>query len=189
MLLERNIAPVIRDSHFHLHMGHHFRCSVSIATAVAAVLTLSFKSPTSTKLKHFFIEWNSESAAHLEVLEAASWDTNSGTLVNIYNSYRDSSETSELQEDKTATPAWQANMKMLQDVTTPAGTVLASWTERTWADKKFGANRRIENEIIIKSNSQYIIKLTSDDGNKGLGIALNWYEHTFDKSFNANEGA
>ena len=188
MLMERNKVPILLNSHNEIHQGDHYRCTANIPTATAAVLLIAFKSPTSTKLKHLFVEWWSESLAHLEILEAATWTTNTGTLINIYNSYRDSTNTSEMEEDKTATPAWQANMKMLQDVSVPAGTVLAGWTEYAWAAKKIEADRRADDELIIKSNVQYIVRITSDDGNKGLGLSLNWYEHTFDKTFNANEG-
>jgi len=65
-------------------------------------------------------------------------------------------------------------MKVLKDATVSAGTIKAEDYE--FVSKKEGAKGRASGEFDLAVNTVYQILLTSDDGDKGLHLELNWYE-------------
>ncbi len=170
--------PISIDyGHHEIHGGSSFRCAASIASGVAASLSLSFK--TGPKPMHINFAWRTESKAHFTVREGGSWTTNTGTAVDIINKRRNSDRESGVLEDKSDTPAFAATMAMLQDVTSPTGgTVLTPLSDISWSSKNKGIEgERSVDEFILAEGTNYTVALTSDDGNKGMAIFLDWYEH------------
>ena len=165
--------PVVIDvAHHEIHEGDSY---IADNVVDAAGLDLAFKIPTGTKRAHLIFQWAAESKAHIEIYEGRTWTAGSGSKVVIYNRDRNSTNTSQTQEDTTGT--FGANMGVVKNPTGQAGgTVIHN--EYSWSDKKETVRNRDVSEFILKNNSTYLIKLTSDDGVKGLHIALHWYEHT-----------
>lgn len=164
---------VISVAHAEAHEGHSF-----VATVVAdgTSLVMAFKTNNSTKVSHSFITFISESKAHIELIEGLSWDSGSGAQSAIYNRNRNSSESSTLLEDTTGSFSVSGNV--IKGPTNLAGGTVV-WTEYTWVDKKQGEKAREDEEFILKTNTTYAIRLTSDDGVKGLQIIMRWYEHFY----------
>ncbi len=169
-------VKMIDFDHDKTHDGDKYLAGASLASGVAAVLTLSFK--TGTKPSHLMYEWSSESDAAFTVREGGSWTTNTGTAIAVINANRDSAKESLWLEDKTATPAFGANMKILQDVTSPTGgTVLVPLSNHIWTDKKNDSSRGGLGELILAVDTAYTFAIAGADGDKGMGIHLGWYEH------------
>jgi hypothetical protein len=163
---------IILEGHYHIHLGEVF--ALSNNNASAAAISIAFK--TGSKELHAEYKWSSESKAHFQVLKAASWTTNTGTLIALDNRKLASTKTLGILEDKTGTPAFQANEKYLIDVTSPTGTEVKGLTEYCFSAKAFGGGEgRADGEIILAAATNYIFLLTSDDGAKGLGMNLSMY--------------
>lgn len=161
----------------YVHHEHHGGTAYAVqVNGTGTALNLAFKTPAGTKRAHIVYEFSSESKAHVEVLEGATWTTNTGTVVAPKNQHRGSVNTSMLLEDKTATPGFTAG-GVLQTVTSVAGGTTVSLIY-TFAGKQVGASGGKRHELILATDETYVFEITSDDGSKGLQLRLYWYEHT-----------
>jgi len=160
----------IELEHEEVHEGNSF--VVTVTAAVATSLSVSLKTGT-TKEIHMTVGYASESKAHLDYIEETAITATTGTATDIINRYRDSPKTSTVLQNKSG--AFVAG-KVTVDATTVGGNTII--THYTWADKKYGFNRRGIAEYILMANTEYEFLLTSDDGAKGLHLELNWYEVT-----------
>ena len=166
------IPVVINVAHHEVHEGNSY---IVDEVVDAASLALAFYVPTGTKRAHLIFQWAAESKAHIEIYEGRTWNTGTGSKIVIYNRDRNSSNISQMEEDTTG--AFVASMGVVKDPTGQAGgTVIHN--EYAWSDKKETNRNRDVSEFILKNNETYVVLLTSDDGAKGLHIALHWYEHT-----------
>lgn len=168
-------ALEVLDYHHHeIHEGDAF--TAEIHTTAGTGVNIAFETPAGTKRAHMVFSFSNESKVHMNVLEGATWDTNTGTVFAPLNQRRDSNNTSMLLEDKTATPAFTAG-GVLTDVTNVAGGTLIREIY-TFSDKKAGGDLAAREEIILDVDETYVIQLVSDDGSKGMQLRLEWYEHT-----------
>ncbi len=166
-------VPVFIDiEHSRIHGGNAYKVDKKIT---GTVLDLAFKVPSGIKRMHLIFQWAVESKAHIEVYEGRTWDPSTGSQLTIFNRDRNSANTSQVQEDTTG--SFAANMAVVQDPTNQSGgTVIHD--EYSWSDKKQTIRSRDIAEFILKNDEVYIVKLTSDDGSKGLHLTLHWYENT-----------
>ena len=180
--------PVVVSSAEHeVHEGHAFTVSaVDEDMDNAATLNIAFKtcSPTLAETHgmgraHFYASFSSLVGGSLEILEAPTWTTNTGTATAIINRHRaDNPIVSAFTEDKTATPAFTATGKVLVNVTGLAGGA-SLWKRYAWGEKgKVEAgDYRAENEILLKCNTQYAVVFTAIGASNKGQIILNWIEH------------
>lgn len=164
----------ITNDHHKINSGKKF-CAFASSDA-AASLNISLKTPA-TGAVHLVASFASESKAHLTIEEGGSWTTNTGTVFAPINKDRNSSSTSGLLEDKTATPAFTAG-GVLVGVTSPSGgdIVMQSYS---FGERQSGMNSGSQcesDEIVLEAGQTYSIILTSDDGSKGLHLYVEWYE-------------
>jgi hypothetical protein len=165
---------VISFAHHEIHQGSTFTAEVH--DAGGAAVNIAFKTPAGTKRAHMIFSFTTESKAHLDIVEGPSWDTNTGTVVVPTNCSRNSSTTSILLEDKSATPSFTAN-GVLINVTNIAGGAIGR-AFYTFSGKNVGGESGARQEMILAVNETYVLLLTSDDGSKGLQLRVEWYEHT-----------
>lgn len=169
----------ITAPHHEKHEGDSYCTGASVDSGTQASLNIAFKVPIGEKKNHMLVEWYSESKAHFDVYEGRQWSTGTGTLINIMNDERNSANTSQLLQDKSATPSFTVTNQVLKDVT---GATLGNRirpTRYTWDRFTVGGSQvRGTSEFILKNNETITFELTSDDGNKGMGIILRFYEHT-----------
>lgn len=172
-----NIPVVIDVQHHKIHKGNHFEVHVETGISSAASLACAFRVPAGNKRTHVVIDWKAEDKAHIEVLEGAIWSTDTGSVITIYNNNRNSTTTSQLEEDKTATPAWTANSVLKNPTGIIGGTALH--TDYSYVVKQAGGATSLpRHEWILKNDETYVIKVTNDaGGNKLLGIVMHFYEH------------
>lgn len=161
-------------AHHEIHSGSHY--AVQHNASAGASVVIAFKTPAGTKKAHVVWEFPHESKCHVTVYEGRTWTTNTGTVVAPKNQNRDSSNTSMLLEDKTATPDWTAG-GVLQDPTgLGSGSVIS--LIYMYTDKSAGDEGGKRHELVLKPDETYSFEMTSDDGNKGMQLRLYWYEHT-----------
>lgn len=166
------IPIFIALEHHEIHEGDSYIVDVKVT---AASLDLAFKIPSGTKRMHSVFQWAAESKAHFELCEGRTWNAGTGSTGTIFNRDRNNPNISQVQGD--AGGSFVANMSVVQDPTgQTGGTVIHD--EYSWSDKKQTVRSRDIAEFILKNDETYVAKLTSDDGSKGLHVALHWYEHT-----------
>jgi len=145
----------------------------------AATLNICFKTCERTDRVHFYAAFSALVGGSLEILEAPTWTTNTGTATAVINRHRSSNPIqSALEEDKTATPAFTATDKLLVNVTGLAGGT-SLWKRYAWGEKgKVEAgDYRADNELLLRCDTQYAVLFTAiGAANKGQ-IILNWIEH------------
>ena len=115
----------------------------------------------------------------LEILEAPTWDNQSGTKAPIINRKRETSMTSSgLLEDQAQAGFVASNNIILNPTTVAGGTsiqVIYAWGER---GRFLAGNARDEWELILKSDTQYAAVFTAIGGGNKAQILLDWYEHS-----------
>ena len=171
--------PISIDiAHSEVHAGHHFEVHIESGIVAVASISCAFRVPPGIKRTHVVVDWKSEDRAHIALIEGATWDTNSGTVLTIYNNNRNSAITSQLEEDKTATPAWTSNGVLRDPTNITGGTALH--TDYGYIAKQAGGTTGLpRHEWVLKNNKTYVITITNDaGGNKYLGMVLHWYEHS-----------
>lgn len=162
-------VPVhITVEHHEIHAGNAFNYKY----AGDGGFSVAFKVPATSTLVHMFFSYAAESDAVVTLYEGRTWTTNTGTVHPVLNRNRNSSITSILQEDKTATPAWTGNGVLLTPGGQVGGTAVSVWT--SYGDKKQGVPSHDANEWVLKSNSTYVLGVVTVDG---CAVRLDWYEH------------
>lgn len=167
----------IEYEHHEVHAGDSYISDVvDTSMGDGDTLVLAFKTPNTTKWAHMVVSGWCKTAGHVDIIEAPTWTTGTGSQNPIYNRDRNSSNTSVLLEDTTGTFTASSNM-VLNPTGESGGTVIHDFYMGT--DKKTGGEipRGIA-EFILKQNTAYIIKLTADAASSAGQIILNWYEHT-----------
>lgn len=165
---------VIDYHHHEIHEGDVFTAEVHTTSGTA--VNIAFKTAAGTKRAHMTFSFSNESKCHMEVLEGATWTTNTGTVFAPVNQNRGSANTSMLLEDKSATPSF-TEAGVLTDVTvaTTGTTVREIYS---FVSKQTGGDLSTREELVLDPDETYIIRLTSDDGAKGMQQRIEWYEHT-----------
>ena len=170
---------VINVEHHEIHEGGSFLCSTVNATmSDTETLALCFKTPAGTKRAHMFVGYVSKLSGHLDLLEAPTWTTGSGTQQPIYNRKRLAGMTaSVLLEDTTST--FVANGAMVRNPGSLAGgTSIEQYYTFGKKDKIGGGGHHSDDEWILKPDTLYALRFTADENSNGGQIMLNWYEHT-----------
>ncbi len=171
-------AVALSYAHHEIHAGSSFVTGAKSTPASGAALELAFK-VGAAKTAHMVVRWETQAQATLELIEGASWTTNTGTLAPIHCRNRESPGTSTIEEDKTATPAFAPSGNVLVDPTAvTGGTVLK--TQTTWSTRNAGGGGdRGLREFVLKKGELYVVRLTNDDAAaRGVELELDWYEET-----------
>ena len=169
---------VISYPHHEIHGGSTYHVQNYNGTVGGGnSISISFKTPSGTKRAHMNFSFASSGSSHLTVAEGATWTTNTGTVVAPTNQRRDSTNTSMLLEDKTATPAFTAGGVLTDATAVGAGTTLRN--VYVFTEKKVGGDSSHDSEIILDVDETYTISLTNDElTDQSLILHLEWYEHT-----------
>lgn len=175
-----NAMVKISYTHHKIHDGCSFTVAYADTTlADGETIIMAFKTMSGTKKAHLFIEFSTLVGGYIEIWEAPTWTTNTGTATAIINRRRDANpKVSGLTEDKTATPAFTTTGNILVNPTGLAGGTSLhkhyAWGERG----KVGAiGQRDENEFVLRPDTQYAIVFNGIGANNKAQVILNWYEH------------
>jgi len=154
---------VIDYAHHEIHSGSHFYIKNYMDLTNAQVFDFLAVTPDTLKWAHMLVEFNFEAEAHIQVYEGTT-TSNDGTTVTPVNRNRNSSTTPTVSIYHTPT-------------VTDVGTLIAGY--KTGSGNKVGGEIRGSNELILKQNTKYLIRLTNDTAlNNWVDYLADWYEHT-----------
>ncbi|MGW8178693.1 MAG: hypothetical protein ACWGQW_08015 [bacterium] len=173
-----NVARVVRvDSktnvlitqdfeHHEIHEGDHFWYLDSISLGVAATQDYLITTPNSAAESHLLVQVKHTAVASVAFYEGA--DRNGTTLQTVWNSNRNSLTTADTTVHKG------------QSGGTTDGTLMMTHTfgTSTGAASSSGGEARAMDEQILKTNTKYLLRLTSSTASQLFVTHLVWYEHT-----------
>lgn len=140
-------------------------------------LVAAFKTPVGLKQPHLTYEFMCLVDGHIDVIEGATWDAETGTLVPVLNRFRETVPTSSIILENSGQEAFTASNAIIQDPDNVAGAgtpAVHSFGVKNFATSQGGSR----DEWILMPDTQYVIRLTAGSAaNKGQ-IILKWYEHT-----------
>lgn len=155
------ILKTIEAEHAAIHSGWHFNYSdYQLNVASGTVIRFTFTTPTNGKLAHFVFMATASLGATLEIFEGATGVTG-GTEIIPRNNDRNSLSTSDMVILKDPTIA--------DEGTRGQGFLMGG-------NRTSGQVSR-ENEYVLKSNTTYLLKITSLANSNAIGWDGEWYEY------------
>lgn len=157
------ILEIITDEHHEVHAGSHYFIKDFTDLGNGATQDILIVTPDETAWAHLVLAVTHELEASVQFYEDTVVSAN-GTEQTIFNSNRNSSNT--------------AGCKIYEGPTvTTVGTLLEQ--DQKGSAKKFGGAGRSADEIILKQNTNYLLRTTNQTASDNL---VNWelvfYEHT-----------
>lgn len=170
------------NNHSYIHQGQHYVAGYSAQLTTGQVLTLGVVTPIITRGTsheyHLVYDFNAGDEASIEILEDVT-SFSGGASNTPMNNNRNSNNTTELVITHGHTGS---NL-----ITPTGGSLLYPIMYLGEAGGKFagsvGSNMRDDDEILLKSNSKYLFRLTdlSASTNNAM-IMVKWYEYA-DKEY------
>jgi hypothetical protein len=155
---------IVDYSHHERHGGSAFFYMDSVELGLGGVQTYLITTPNTTKWSHFTFQGSGSAITQVDLYEGA--DRTGTTLQTVWNANRNS-----------ATAADTTIHKGHSGGSTD-GTLI--WTRKSGsatAQARTGNEGKHEQEIILKQNTKYIIRLTSSTAANLTNLMLDWYEH------------
>lgn len=153
------------NAHHEIHEGRHFKADrqdTSLATDETIELLLT--TPDTTRWAHFLLTMQSTGEVVVELYEGTTVSAE-GTAITPINRNRNSDTASVVVVTHTPT------------ITSDGTKLTENWIGTTGFKEDIGDRTRGDNEIILKQNTKYLIRLTAvGNGIKGA-IGGDWYEH------------
>lgn len=152
-------------AHQEIHAGDHFFITNYVTLANTNTLVFGVTTPNTTKWSHMYWEILTTGQTLFQIYEAATYT--GGTPVTQFNNNRNSLTAS-----------------TLSIVTAPsisvAGTIISAALVgiASTNQKALGGTASRDDEIILKQNTQYVFKFTSNSNDNNITYRAFWYEHT-----------
>ena len=159
--------PIYDYFHAEMHKGRHFYYTETVTLASAADRELLITTPDSDRQLHFEFSITGKYITTIDFYEGSS--LTGGTALTIFNNLRGST----LVSGATLTH-------------TPAGTgdgtkiFTQAFGDGTNPLQAVGGAAQQDDEIILKKNTKYLLRVTSGTNSNRVNINLKWYEHTID---------
>jgi len=158
-------VDIIDYEHHEVHAGSHYFLASGYTLANGVTSNLLIVTPDSTKWTHMHLLFTAGLAATFELYEASA--RTAGTQVVAINSNRNSVNTAGTMFYSTYSSG------------TTDGTLIASFKVGSASvGGKIGGAGRSEEEIILRQNTQYILRTTSGANANNISTFLTFYEHT-----------
>jgi hypothetical protein len=160
-----NTLSDISFEHHKIHDSDHYFYADMVQLNDAATQDYMITTPNTTKWGHLIFLATGSAITQIQVYEAS--DKNGTTLQNIYNNNRNSLNTAGITVHK-GTSGGSID-----------GTLI--WQKKSGSatnQSREGMTASRSNEIILKQNTKYIIRITSGTDANLINIELQWYEHT-----------
>lgn len=150
----------IEFEHHEIHDGDHFFYSDCIALASSATQDYMLTVPNDNVRKHFTFGVTGSGSITIAFFEGT--DKTGTTAQTIYNNDRDSTTTPGLTVHKGTSGGSTDGTDIHPDC--------------GGANKQTGVIER-QKEIILKTNTKYIMRITSGSANNNIATHFDWYEH------------
>ncbi len=155
-------TTTIAQAHAEIHEGRHFFCRDYTDLGNGGVSNILIVTPNINRQAHLTIEIEHELEASVEF--ARDWGASgNGVAMGAVNRDENSSTTPTVGIFSTPT-------------LTTSGTTIER--DRKGSGKKFGGGGRGEEEIILRTNTKYLLQITNRTANNNLvNWTIDWYEH------------
>jgi hypothetical protein len=164
----RNLET-IGIAHAEVHKGDSFFIAEHQAIDDGNTYEYRIDTPNTTKWAHLFMAFSSTLETTVELYETTTRTAGNGMVEQNRN------------RNKTATTATTT----FTDTPGGAGDGTLIWSQKFGADTVGASGKgagqsvlRAENELVLKQNEVYLIKITSGTDANVISIDFNWYEHT-----------
>lgn len=168
---------IIDYAHHEIHSGSSFTVHVyDVDFDGAEVISVSFKTPDTSKWFHCLALVGSSTASTFEIGEGSTVTAGSGSAYTIKNRNRNSTKASSA-VDTAGTPV--ANTATLNGTITNIGTVIHGEGLGGGKNQSGGGGVRDADEYILKQDTVYSFRLTNGATANGVAsMEITWYEHT-----------
>jgi len=157
-----NSAKTVDYAHNEIHSGSHFYYQGYRDVASGDSLQFLITTPNTTEWGHLLMDGSCEGECEIVLYEAAT--ASGGTAITIYNNNRNSAHS--------ATITWAVDPTVAS-----LGTSIGS--NRIGSGRFEGGVARNDNEIVLKQDTKYILKVNNEAGAANLvNLNAGWYEHT-----------
>lgn len=161
---KQSVPIIISEPHHEIHEGDAYLVCDVQDVANGATFDYLIATPNTTTETHFIFIVQSEAEASFQFFENPTVST-VGTAMVEYNRERNSSNVAGVIVTHTPTVS-------------TTGTV-ALCNEHWGSGKAAGGEGRGTQEWVLKTNEQYLIRLTNETtSNNQINSLINWYEHT-----------
>lgn len=178
-----NSLHTMSYEHNRIHNGTHWTVFIqNDSVASGAMLSFSFKTPSSAVLSHMVVEVHSSGESITALIEGATStaDGDGETAVPAYNRQRDSGGASTLLEDTTTGSFNTVGLTAYPDTVNaadhPTGTTIDCYA--IGSGGKVGGQSRGAEEFILARATVYGVRMTSKAATNSMILKLDWYEHT-----------
>lgn len=152
-------------SHHEIHEGNHFMYTDAVELDSAATQDYMITTPNTTKYAHMVFVMDGSAITQWQLYESG--DRTGTTGQTISNS------------DRNSTNAATVTIHKGTSAGTTDGNVIHLYKGGSDTNQsRSGAKERNEEEIILKANTKYILRVTSGTDNNLTNVRLSWYEHT-----------
>ena len=160
-----------------IHNGKFYQTNVvDLAMSVNDTLVLAFKTPAGQNQAHLVVDFITNGDAHLDIIQDATWDNETGSLAAIRNRLTINSDVSDLLEASGQGAFNPTGNLILNPDNLGIGTILDTTYTFTQLPKGEGGDMS-QREWILQPDKQYAIRVTSDTNNNKCQLKLSWYEH------------
>ena len=160
-----NSIKIVEYEHHEIHAGSHYFYRDKNEIASGSTQDYIVYAPHSSKHIHFVYTVDGSAITQFDLYEET--DRLGTTLQNTFNSDRNSSNTPGMKVYKG------------QSGGTTDGTLLKTYKGGAAAQQsRQGSMIRATEEIVLKENTKYLIRITSGTNNNLTNVLFTWYEHT-----------
>jgi len=152
--------------HHEIHEGLHFFGSYSAVKNAGETLDIHIVTPNSIRRMHLMAEVSAQGSGVM-IWNSGVLTSDNGTALGILNSNRNSSKTTTLLAYHTPT-------------VTNAGTTLITKIVGAGGAQKLGGSNSQRDEIILKANTKYLLRFTSDGNSNTIAWNFSFYERDAD---------
>jgi len=176
-----HVVTTIDYAHHEIHAGSYFVVTYSVASLGALttpddMITLTFKTPNTTKWCHFVFSAKGTAAMRTRFIEGGTGGGASATgTVAILNKNRNSTNTSDVLNVE-GTPA-TGSVSYDATLVTGGTTLWDEYLEGSTGPMSGGAASGTREEFILKQNTQYQLSLYGT-ATEPASLIMFWYEHT-----------
>lgn len=152
-------------AHHEIHMGTHFVASIVNTLSNAGIANVIISAPSSRDM-HLLVSLHVQGEMNITVFRAPTCSS-LGTAVGISNR-KDSSPNSPQAEFYTGASCSYNGMAM------------PGFTRHFGSGQNIGGETRSNNEILLKRNTLYMIRITSESNTNEINHTYDWYEDSGD---------
>jgi hypothetical protein len=156
---------MIDYAHHEIHAGSHYMYTDAVELGSGGVQDYLLTTPNTTKWIHMLFDLDGSAITQFDLYEGS--DKTGTTAQTPGNSNRNSANTAGLTIHKGTSGG------------TTDGTLLNRYKGGALsAQSRAGAGSRNDQEIVLKQNTKYILRVTSGTAANLTNVRLEWYEHT-----------